>query len=168
MLLENCPEWIRRRDRSKWRSGPWYKIQSQVCNVVGSIFAEGVLDHCLACQPRPCHRFPWRQWKRPDRTIAIPTKRIALATVTNEDDKSFVTICRKKSTWGRLWTKNRTGCRSIVTLRIKSGGVPGRTVGLKTPSWNECIKVSSKSRTRVFRLTILSLCFDKGDNGYKL
>lgn len=65
-----------------------------------------------------------------------------------------LTMSRKKSTCGLLWTKNRTGCRSITTLSTKSGGVPGLTVCLTTPSWCECIKVSSKSRTRTFLFTI--------------
>lgn len=41
-----------------------------------------------------------------------------------------------------------------LTLRMKSGGVPGRTVGLRTPSWCEWINVSSRSKTRIFRLTV--------------
>ena len=53
-----------------------------------------------------------------------------------------------------MCTKNRTGCRSIVTLRMKSGGVPGLTVGRSTPSWNECISVSSRSKINVLRLTM--------------
>lgn len=40
-----------------------------------------------------------------------------------------------------------------LTLRIKSGGVPGLTVGLRTPSWCEWISVSSRSRTRIFLFT---------------
>lgn len=39
------------------------------------------------------------------------------------------------------------------TLRMKSGGVPGRTVGLRTPSWWEWMSVSSRSSTRTFRFT---------------
>ena len=65
-----------------------------------------------------------------------------------------LTIFKKKSTCGLLCTKNRTGCRSIVTLRMKSGGVPGLTVGRSTPSWNECISVSSRSKINVLRLTM--------------
>ena len=49
-----------------------------------------------------------------------------------------------------------------MTFSIKSGGVPGLTVGLRTPSWNECINVSSKSRTRVFLLTIPKIKIEKG------
>jgi len=41
-----------------------------------------------------------------------------------------------------------------LTLRMKSGGVPGRTVGLRTPSWCEWINVSSRSKTRIFRFTV--------------
>lgn len=105
----------------------------------------------------------------------------------------WLTISKKKSTCGLLWTKNLTGCLSIVTLRTKSGGVPGLTVGLATPSWWEWINVSSKSNTNTFLLTIperflhytinnikrnvisnkihaslgylLSLCLDKGESG---
>lgn len=44
-------------------------------------------------------------------------------------------------------------CVEAHTLRIKSGGVPGRTVGLRTPSWCEWISVSSRSRTRIFLFT---------------
>lgn len=40
-----------------------------------------------------------------------------------------------------------------LTLRMKSGGVPGRTVGRSTPSWWEWIKVSSRSKTRIFLFT---------------
>lgn len=36
---------------------------------------------------------------------------------------------------------------------MKSGGVPGLTVGLKTPSWWEWINVSSRSKTRIFLFT---------------
>lgn len=39
------------------------------------------------------------------------------------------------------------------TLRMKSGGVPGLTEGLKTPSWWEWINVSSRSKTRIFLFT---------------
>lgn len=42
---------------------------------------------------------------------------------------------------------------ALCTLRMKSGGVPGLTVGLKTPSWWEWISVSSRSRTRIFLFT---------------
>lgn len=63
-------------------------------------------------------------------------------------------MSRKKSTCGLLCTKNRTGCRSITTFNTKSGGVPGRTVCLTTPSWCECINVSSKSNTNTLRFTI--------------
>lgn len=66
----------------------------------------------------------------------------------------WLTMSRKKSTCGLLWTKNLTGCLSIFTLRIKSGGVPNLTVGLATPSWWEWINVSSKSNTSTFLLTI--------------
>lgn len=66
----------------------------------------------------------------------------------------WLTMSKKKSTCGLLWTKNLTGCLSIVTLRTKSGGVPGLTVGLATPSWWEWINVSSKSNTNTFLLTI--------------
>lgn len=41
----------------------------------------------------------------------------------------------------------------VCTFRIKSGGVPGLTVGLRTPSWWEWIKVSSRSRTKIFLFT---------------
>ena len=41
----------------------------------------------------------------------------------------------------------------MVTLSIKSGGVPGLTVCRITPSWCECISVSSKSNTKTFLLT---------------
>lgn len=68
--------------------------------------------------------------------------------------RGILTISRKKSTWGRLCTKNRTGCLSMVTFRIKSGGTPGLTVCLTTPSWCEWISVSSRSRTRTFLFTI--------------
>lgn len=45
-------------------------------------------------------------------------------------------------------------CRCVsCTLRMKSGGVPGLTVGLRTPSWWEWISVSSRSRTRIFLFT---------------
>lgn len=76
-----------------------------------------------------------------------------------------LTTSRKKSTWGRLWTKNLTGWRSMVTLRTKSGGVPGLTICLTTPSWWEWMSVSSRSKTSVFRLTRLSLCPDSGERG---
>ena len=79
--------------------------------------------------------------------------------------KHQLTTEMKKSTWGLLWTKNLTGCLSIVTFNTKSGGVPGLTLGLKTPSWCECINVSSRSRTNTFFLTMLSRCLDIGDNG---
>ena len=68
--------------------------------------------------------------------------------------RCVLTIFKKKSTWGLLCTKNLTGCRSIVTFRMKSGGVPGLTVGRSTPSWNECIRVSSRSKINVLRLTM--------------
>lgn len=42
---------------------------------------------------------------------------------------------------------------AFCTLRMKSGGVPGLTVGLRTPSWWEWISVSSRSRTRIFLFT---------------
>lgn len=93
-----------------------------------------------------------------------------------------LTTSKKKSTCGLLCTKNLTGCLSmttwmkketvsyrgklgvlqdfstcrhmhVLTLRIKSGGVPGLTVGLRTPSWCEWISVSSKSRTKIFLFT---------------
>lgn len=73
----------------------------------------------------------------------------------------FLTISKKKSTCGLLCTKNRTGCRSMTTLSTKSGGVPGRTVCRMTPSWWECIKVSSKSNTSTFRFTIPTRNIDK-------
>ena len=34
---------------------------------------------------------------------------------------------------------------------MKSGGVPGLTVGLTTPSWCEWIRVSSRSSTRTWK-----------------
>ena len=77
----------------------------------------------------------------------------------------LLTTDRKKSTCGLLWTKNLTGCLSMVTFKIKSGGVPGFTLGLITPSWWEWINVSSRSSTRTFFLTILSLCLEMGDTG---
>lgn len=78
-----------------------------------------------------------------------------------------LTTSKKKSTCGRLCTKNRTGCRSIVTLTVKSCGVPGLTVFRGIASWCEWINVSSKSNTNVFRCTILRRCLDTGDNGNK-
>lgn len=78
-----------------------------------------------------------------------------------------LTTSKKKSTCGRLCTKKRTGCRSIVTLTVKSCGVPGLTVFLGIASWCECISVSSKSNTNVLRWTILRRCRDTGDNGNK-
>lgn len=65
-----------------------------------------------------------------------------------------LTMSKKKSTWGRLWTKNLTGCLSMVTLSTKSGGVPGLTVGLVMPSWWEWMRVSSRSKTSTFLFTI--------------
>lgn len=82
--------------------------------------------------------------------------------------KKKLTTSRKKSTCGRLCTKNRTGCRSIVTLTVKSCGVPGLTVFRGIASWCEWINVSSKSNTSVLRCTILSRCRDTGDNGNTL
>ena len=49
---------------------------------------------------------------------------------------------------------------------MKSGGVPGFTVGLTRPSWCECISVSSKSNTNIFFCTVLNLYVDAGDNGH--
>ncbi len=43
---------------------------------------------------------------------------------------------------------------NALTLRMKSGGVPGRTVGLSTPSWCEWINVSSRSNTKILRFTV--------------
>lgn len=77
----------------------------------------------------------------------------------------ILTTSKKKSTWGRLCTKNRTGCRSIVTLTVKSCGVPGLTVFLGIASWCEWINVSSKSNTNVLRWTMLKRCRDTGDSG---
>lgn len=79
----------------------------------------------------------------------------------------ILTTSKKKSTCGRLCTKNRTGCRSIVTLTVKSCGVPGLTVFLGIASWCEWISVSSKSNTNVFRCTMLKRCRDTGDSGNK-
>ena len=92
---------------------------------------------------------------------------IYLFMTSNKNRKLGWTLTteRKKSTWGLLWTKNLTGCLSIVTFNTKSGGVPGLTLGLNTPSWWECIKVSSRSRTNTFFRTMLSRCLDMGDNG---
>lgn len=42
----------------------------------------------------------------------------------------------------------------MTTLITKSGGVPGFTICLAMPLWCEWINVSSKSRTRIFRLTM--------------
>lgn len=50
-------------------------------------------------------------------------------------------------------TQYKTLHNAFLTLRIKSGGVPGRTDGLRTPSWWEWINVSSRSKTRIFRFT---------------
>lgn len=52
----------------------------------------------------------------------------------------------------------------MVTLRTKSGGVPGFTVCLETPSCWECIKVSSRSSTRTFRFTIARRCAEMGES----
>ena len=41
-----------------------------------------------------------------------------------------------------------------LALRTKSGGVPGLTVCLRTPSWCEWMSVSSRSSTSVFLLTM--------------
>ena len=41
-----------------------------------------------------------------------------------------------------------------LAFSTKSGGVPGLTVCRSTPSWWECIKVSSRSRTNVFLWTM--------------
>lgn len=76
-----------------------------------------------------------------------------------------LTTSKKKSTWGRLWTKNRTGCRSMVTFTVKSCGVPGFTVFLGIASWWEWINVSSKSNTSVLRCTMPSRWRDTGVNG---
>ena len=43
---------------------------------------------------------------------------------------------------------------------MKSGGVPGLTVGLTTPSWWEWIRVSSRSSTRTWKYVFLVTCFD--------
>ena len=69
------------------------------------------------------------------------------------------------------------------TLSMKSGGVPGLTVGRTTPSWWEWIRVSSRSSTRTckyeshvifleysfffltFFRTMLSLCLEMGERG---
>lgn len=45
-----------------------------------------------------------------------------------------LTMSRKKSTNGLLCTKNLTGCLSMVTLRMKSGGMLGLLACRITPS----------------------------------
>lgn len=100
------------------------------------------------------------------------------------------TMSRKKSTCGRLCTKNLTGWRSMRTLTLKSWkngkngwkmsrkksssktyvkscGVPGFTLlFLGTASWCEWIKVSSRSSTSTFLWTMLNRCLETGDKGY--
>lgn len=48
----------------------------------------------------------------------------------DEQEQVDKTILYNKSVYIMLCLKVSPGCRSIVTLRIKSGGVPGFTVGL--------------------------------------
>lgn len=80
-----------------------------------------------------------------------------------------LTGCLSMTTCAKKETKGPHSCRygahlqrvfghvdaslNALTLRIKSGGVPGLTVGLRTPSWWEWIRVSSRSRTRIFLFT---------------
>lgn len=77
----------------------------------------------------------------------------------------MLTTSKKKSTCGLLCTKNLTGCRSMITLTVKSWGVPGLTVFLGMALWCEWMSVSSRSSTNVFRCTILRRCRETGDSG---
>lgn len=95
------------------------------------------------CWLSNCEYLLWRQELVIKKVLGVVKRR-----------ESLLTTSRKKSTCGLLWTKKRTGCLSIVTFTTKSGGVPGFTVCLITPSWWEWMSVSSKSRTRIFLLTI--------------
>lgn len=141
--------------------------QNQVYNVVDSIAGVKCFYRCLIYLPQPHHRSPYWQWTLPDHTTVKPMnkKLITLSLGKDYTNQMVLTTSRKKSTWGLLCTKNLTGCLSIVTLTVKSYGVPGFTVFLGIAIWCEWMRVSSKSNTKVFLWTMVSRCRDTGDNG---
>ena len=163
MLLVSCQGWRCWRGLRRWLTNPWCRIQSLVCSVVCNISCSAYPGYSLTCQQLPGRRSPCWLWTPPAQTIGKPDT--ALNYPIHFGVGLLLTMDRKKSTWGLLWTKKRTGCLSIVTLRMKSGGVPGLTLGLTTPSWWLWIRVSSRSSTSTFFLTMLSLCLEMGDRG---
>lgn len=105
----------------------------------------------------------WQRWQR--LTTSKKKSTCGLLCTKNLTGCLSITTCIKKE------TQEPRSCRytefilnvyvfrhvdvslDARTLRIKSGGVPGLTVGLRTPSWWEWISVSSRSRTRIFLFT---------------